>query len=695
MIRFTRVMVMPAKICRRRKPVRWAVLVFASTLGIIALVVTTALMSKTNIARASSADDPATVTLASSILRSTRTPTASPTPGGPTKPTVTVNVGCISDSYAGDGIVISWTNPANPIIRVDLSGSANFDAYWQEPITPPTTSTTAPAGFGPGLYTTGPLQMDPGPWYARTFNGQAYSPATSFTMIPCTTTATGTSTQTPTVTSMPTETPTVVPPSQPNVQVSIGCVGGNYSGTGVTVSWTTTEYPVIDVDITDWSLFTFFWSEPISPQVTSTTAPDGFYGGIPPGGPLTLTFGTWYVRTFDGHNYSPVTTFTLEACSPTPTATITLTPTITETPTPQSYGYAYDRQWGALGSGDGQFGYPYGIAFDPIGNDILVGDQENTRVEQFSTTGEYQNQWGAPGNGPGQFYFPMGIATTRNGADVNYVVDMGNKRVDYFAGSVYLGQWGGNGSGNGQLVAPWGVAVDENGFVYVTDLGNYRVQKFDGFGNYITQWGTQGTGAGQFEAPIGIAADASGNIFVSDAGTNRVSKFDAAGNFILQWGLTGSGNSQMPNAEGLAVDGQGNVFVADTGNSRIEEFDGNGNFITVFGSPGSGNGQMLNPTGVAIDTQGLVYVLDYGNNRVEVFAYFDSRTSTPTITPSATATPTVSPTQTPTASLTPSVTPSPTATHRPTRTPTPTRRPTRTPTATASLSPSDETISSN
>ena len=61
-------------------------------------------------------------------------------------------------------------------------------------------------------------------------------------------------------------------------------------------------------------------------------------------------------------------------------------------------------------------------------------------------------------------------------------------------------KWGSFGTAPGLFNEPADVAVDPlNEAVYVSDLENNRIQKFDSNGNYITSWGTFGTGPGEFK----------------------------------------------------------------------------------------------------------------------------------------------------------------------------------------------------
>ncbi|MGB8309189.1 MAG: hypothetical protein WCE65_05070, partial [Methanoregula sp.] len=168
----------------------------------------------------------------------------------------------------------------------------------------------------------------------------------------------------------------------------------------------------------------------------------------------------------------------------------------------------------------------------------------------------------------------------------------------------YVTQWGSVDSGNGTFNNPNGVAVDTSGYVYVADIGNDRIEKFDSNGIYQTQFGTPGSGNGQFEGPRSVAVDSSGNVYVGD--DTRIQEFDSNGNYLMNITLTGYGSQNTDFIPwGLAVDTSGNIYAVD-GNSVLLKFDSNGNYIA--------NWSISLPTGVAVDTSGNVYVSQMWGN---------------------------------------------------------------------------------
>ncbi|MCC7354359.1 MAG: hypothetical protein IT330_11440 [Anaerolineae bacterium] len=186
------------------------------------------------------------------------------------------------------------------------------------------------------------------------------------------------------------------------------------------------------------------------------------------------------------------------------------------------------------------------------------------------------------------FYFPRGLAL--DFADNLYVVDEFNQRVLIYHWPLWayggtpemrvpdavLGQADLNTLGTGtpdsgatatdKFRLPLGVAVDGLGNVYVTDIWNNRVQRFD----YPL---SDGESAAQVYAgffnPHDVAVDKAGNLFVADTKNGQVKVFinplaDATSDRTLS-GL------QFP--MGLAFDVRGSLFVADCGRASDGDVD--------------------------------------------------------------------------------------------------------------------------
>jgi outer membrane autotransporter protein len=235
------------------------------------------------------------------------------------------------------------------------------------------------------------------------------------------------------------------------------------------------------------------------------------------------------------------------------------------------------------------------------------------------------------------------------------------------AAPIFTSQFGTPGSGNGQFSGPTGIAANAAGQIYVADLGNDRIQIFDGNNTFLSTFGSTGNGNGQFSAPVGITISTAGNLYVTDRGNNRIQIFDPNNTFLSTFGSFGTGNGQFFSPEDVTTNAAGQVYVADTGNDRIQTFTSSGVFLSTFsipqpvgvvinnspagpfsgrlygvepfankvgmfnstapfasqgtfGSLGNGPGQFNKPFGISLaPSSGNVYVADTNNNRVQIF----------------------------------------------------------------------------
>jgi len=300
-------------------------------------------------------------------------------------------------------------------------------------------------------------------------------------------------------------------------------------------------------------------------------------------------------------------------------------------------------RWGSMGSGDGQFRYPHGIAVGVDGGVeyVFVLDSGNHRVQKFTTAGVFMSKWGSRGTGNGELEWPLAIACDNSTPDELHIfvadtgqfrdpnVIYGGHRVQKFTGAgVYETQWGGWGTTDGLFHCPSGITTDANGDVFVVDTRggdgtttrNHRVERFDNDGTFILTWGTYGHAGGEFAYPHGVDNGRYGLIYVCDTEHHRMLKFGTTGTLAATYGHWGKDNGTFIWPVDIACEhtGLGDFFILEWGNRRVQKLSRLGAFKACWGGRGTGD-KMDRPHDVAVLASGGFAVLDTENNRVRVY----------------------------------------------------------------------------
>jgi DNA-binding beta-propeller fold protein YncE len=197
-----------------------------------------------------------------------------------------------------------------------------------------------------------------------------------------------------------------------------------------------------------------------------------------------------------------------------------------------------------------------------------------------------------------------------------WVTDIGNHQVLKFDARgkllLALGKKGEPGDGPDRFDRPTDVAVTPAGDFYVSDgYGNARVLKFSKEGKLLKQWGKKGSGEGEFNLPHAICLDKKGRVYVGDRENNRIQVFDADGKFLAQWKESGA-------PFGLALAGD-RLFVADGRANWVKVLDLDGKPLGRWGEKGTGPGQFNLPHMLCVDSRGAVYVAEVDGKRVQKF----------------------------------------------------------------------------
>jgi len=130
---------------------------------------------------------------------------------------------------------------------------------------------------------------------------------------------------------------------------------------------------------------------------------------------------------------------------------------------------------------------------------------------------------GKSGTGNAEFNFPTEL---RLYGDNLIVVDAMNFRVQVLDRSGnFRYAIGRIGEGRGEMFRPKGVGVDSEGHLYVVEGLSGLVQVFDQEGNLLYYFGQKGTGFGEFQLPTGLFIDRNDRVFVVDSYNRRVQVF--------------------------------------------------------------------------------------------------------------------------------------------------------------------------
>ena len=213
-------------------------------------------------------------------------------------------------------------------------------------------------------------------------------------------------------------------------------------------------------------------------------------------------------------------------------------------------------------------------------------------------------------------------------------------KVDYSADYSSKGEFttstvaGGNGEGiaNNQFNYASGLYVDASGNVYVADLFNHRVQKWDkgaASGTTVAGGNGAGTAANQLNKPHGIFVDTTGNLYIADSENHRIQKWEpGATEGITVAGGNGQGIAshdinvfdKLNSPQGVFVTDVGAIYVADTGNNRIQKWSpGATSGIRVAGGGefGVNHNLLSHPNNVFVTPNRDIYVADSENSRIQ------------------------------------------------------------------------------
>ncbi len=223
----------------------------------------------------------------------------------------------------------------------------------------------------------------------------------------------------------------------------------------------------------------------------------------------------------------------------------------------------------ALGD-DYQMIWPQDIAVWEKGKEVLVVDPEKKEIFRFDrNTLRYkgsirQEEWKRP----------VSVAVDQE-RQILYISDAHAHQIFLWdlEHQRPLGSWGKRGSDGGEFNYPTFVTVDHQGWVYVTDMGNFRVQVFDPSGELLSFFGEAGNRPPYMARPRGIAVSRDGKIFLTDAMFAGFTIYDVYGRPYLYVGGLGEGFGQFSMPGDIVIDDRNWIYVTDPFNHRVQIFE--------------------------------------------------------------------------------------------------------------------------
>ncbi|CAF0851531.1 unnamed protein product [Adineta steineri] len=219
-----------------------------------------------------------------------------------------------------------------------------------------------------------------------------------------------------------------------------------------------------------------------------------------------------------------------------------------------------------------------------------------------------------------------------------------------------------------QLNHPEGICIDNDNSIYIADLGNHRIVKWNCNSNTPSEIIAGGYGQGnqtnQLSYPTdiifdkgnnsfiisdlrnerviryfdqnqtnpqiiisnitchGLTIDNNGFIYVSDWKKNEVRRWkhgDESGELVAGGNGKGDHLNQLNEPTYIFIDEDYSLYVSDNQNHRVMKWKKDATVgIIVVGGNGKGDSlkQLNNPYGVIVDHLGQIYVADWGNHRI-------------------------------------------------------------------------------
>ena len=265
---------------------------------------------------------------------------------------------------------------------------------------------------------------------------------------------------------------------------------------------------------------------------------------------------------------------------------------------PHQYQFAF--QFGSIGKAQGEFNEPLDIALSEKTGTIAVADTENSRIQMFSSDGNFLREIKLNNK-------PYSLAFTESG-DVIACVPYGKNQLSLFTeGGQFIKH-----INDKHLKKPCDISVGSDSRIITCDWGDNKIKVLSPDGNDLLQ----SFSAPDCESDPCCAVYHQDTFFVSYPYANCIKVFNNTGVYQYDIGCGESGDGQLSVPIGLVIDKFNQLIVCDRGNKRLELFTLDGKFVTKITRQHFVASYLCN---VAVNRSGNVLVTDGNKNCIYVY----------------------------------------------------------------------------
>jgi DNA-binding beta-propeller fold protein YncE len=215
-------------------------------------------------------------------------------------------------------------------------------------------------------------------------------------------------------------------------------------------------------------------------------------------------------------------------------------------------------------------------------------------------------------HGLGQLNQPINIRIAPDG--IKYVADPVRGQVVVFdKNDLYVNAFGNPGTWKPVDAVPYG---DD---LFVADMKNFEIVVLNRKdGKQVRRFGLGEDLAQKVSRPTNLVFDREGRLFVSDIGVFKVLKFDRDGHFLGAVGEMGRESGTFSRPKGIAIDREQRLYVVDAAFSNVQLFNKDGNVLFAFGVTGKRPGDLDLPAQVIVDYDNIKYFQQYVDPKFDV-----------------------------------------------------------------------------